>query len=345
MLNIIKLDDSFNAKWDEYVTLHQSGTIFHTTNWLKLCEKHQGSELIRVGFYVDGKLVGICPLFFKRMMLFKIAASPIVVEDTPYMGPLLDNKINLLSAFQSLGTFLKKQKISFMRFVLPDLIDSELVNILNCNHYVRHTHLLDLSFGEERIWNKMEGRARTAIRKSEKSGVKVKISDDVSIIDKYYELSRALYTNQNKIPPNQKQFYKDLCFGELKSNCRLFTAIYNGEVAACAIIVFFNNTAYYLDAVSDKNYNNLCPTSGLQWEIIKWLIDNDISTYDFVGSDMPWIAKFKASFGGKLIEYSLLEKASSPIVYSIRDLYGKKLKPLSQKIISMMKYKTNLDPE
>ncbi len=338
-LHIVEVGDSFVESWDRYVENNSKGTTFHNTAWLKLCEKHQGIRLVRLTFKENGNLVGVFPLFIKRMAWIKVAASPFTVEDTPYLGPIVDNDQLIPQVILAIEGYLSAQKVNFFRLISHIKHDATLFDQFGYHHTVRHTHILDLSSGKTAVWNKMKGSARTAIRKSEKTGVRVVFAEDKGTLDRFYELSRELYIRQGKVPPNSKLFYSDICFGELRKVSRLVAAEHNGKIIACAIIITSKNVVYYLDAVSDKNYNNLSPSSGIQWFIIQWAIDNGFKYYDFVGSDFPWIAKFKDSFGGSLVEYSLWEKASPSWIMSLRMFYGRSLKPAWQKVKSKLNFR------
>lgn len=334
MFDIIEFTAGNLKEWDSYVDQNANSTIYHRTEWLELCEKNQKLDLIKLGFRSDGKLVGIFPLFVRKYFFLKVGASPFIVEDTPYLGTLLDSDDLTAPAIRAIDDYSKKNNIHFIRLIYPQKVNVGVFENAGYRHFTRHTHILDLSHGLDRIWENMKGRARTAIRKSDKSGVRVYISEENDTMVKYYELSTELYKRQHKVPPNSPGFYSDICFGNLKTNSNLVVAALDDVIIACAIIVVYKETVYYLDAVSDRNYNKYCANSGLQWFIIKWACENNFKYYDFVGSDFPWIASFKESFGGELMEYSLLEKSSSPLVRVIRECYGNKFKPFMQKIKS-----------
>ena len=53
----------------------------------------------------------------------------------------------------------------------------------------RHTFILNLSTGVEQIWEKFSKKARNAVRKSEKAGVKVRQLKTLKDIEKYCSLS------------------------------------------------------------------------------------------------------------------------------------------------------------
>jgi len=332
MMETILLDHTRNDEWNAFVQRHPRGTLFHETRWLDLCATYQKAKLHRLGFVADGALVGIFPFYVKRFGPLKAAASPFVVENTPYMGPLALDTDAARAIVPALDDFLTRMRINFSRIILQGGQAEWGFVQRGYKETVRHTHVLDLSPGLDHIWAHMEGRARTAIRKSEKSGVRCAFEDTPAVIDEYVKLATAIYQRQGKLTPHPKGFYRDICFGPLARNAKLVSARLDGELIAGAIFVTYNGWLYYLDAVSDKEHNALCAPSGVQSFILQWAVGAGLQQYDFVGSDMPWIARFKASFGGTLCEYAALEKAAPAWVLSLRKFYGGRLRPFIQKV-------------
>ena len=207
MLDVRFLDDPLNDMWDDFVKVNEHGTLFHMNAWLKLCEATQGSKLIRLGFFNGDKLVAIFPFFYKRFFLLKVIASPIVVEDTPYMGPLFKDEQILSEIMIAFERFFKKNRINFTRIIFHARQDQELFGNLGYTHIPRHTHILDLSPGEKNIWTNMQGRARTAIRKANKGGVDVYFANGAEYLDKYFmHYPRHCMPDRKKSPQIQRNF-------------------------------------------------------------------------------------------------------------------------------------------
>jgi len=90
MLNLRELDNDSISRWDELVYSLPGGTIFHTIQWIKMIEKNQSLIAKYIGIFQADTIIGIFPLFIKKFLFIKVAASPLIVEDTPYMGPVVD---------------------------------------------------------------------------------------------------------------------------------------------------------------------------------------------------------------------------------------------------------------
>ena len=195
----------------------------------------------------------------------RIAASPLIVADTPYMGPLIEPEY-FDSAMRAFDSLFKKHKIHFVRMMLYGPYSLDTISNLGYDIIIRHTHILDLTKDEDYLWKKMEGRSRTTIRKAIKLGVVIVEADHRDSIDTYYAMYKDLYRRQQLYLANTKQFFQlmwDLFHPE---NFALLVAEHHGTPVAGIISIRFKESCYYLDGVSLKAYNHLAPNNLLQWE-------------------------------------------------------------------------------
>ncbi|MDP2644070.1 MAG: peptidoglycan bridge formation glycyltransferase FemA/FemB family protein, partial [Desulfobacterales bacterium] len=185
----------------------------------------------------------------------------------------------------------------------------------------KHTHILDLTRSEEELWKNMEGRCRTAIRKANNSGVTVDEMSDRKGIEKYYAILQQVYRSQNKPCPNPKRLYYDIWDNYGRKRAVFLSARYNHSMIAGAIIIMDGKRAYYLNGVSKHEFRNLSASNLILWEAVRIARENGAERFDFVGSDIPRLAKFKKSFGGELSTHSCIEKACSRLFQAIRNNY------------------------
>src|SRR4030067_3227207 len=76
-------------KWDEIVKSSPYGTIFHTIEWLRIAEKHTNSRIYPFIGKNGNEIVGIFPIFYRKIGLTKMVFSPPPKTAIPYMGPIL----------------------------------------------------------------------------------------------------------------------------------------------------------------------------------------------------------------------------------------------------------------
>lgn len=332
MLTLELVDQESSFPWDDYVHSHPRGTLFHTADWLETCQRTQGARLVKLGFLDAGKPAGIFPVFLRRFGLLQVAASPMKVEDSPYLGPLWTEESHFSAVISGFDRFLRSRGVHFIRFHSMDRLEEGELLRLGYHHILRHTHVIDLTRGEAGVWKRMQGSARRNIRKAEKSGVEVMTADPGEHLETYLELATRLYTDQSKTLPNTAGFYRSILSGALARYTELVVARAEDRIISAAILMVFKDRAFYLDGANDKRFGSLNGSAAVQWFLIRRAIERGCRLYDFVGSDLPWIARFKAKFGGDLVPYSLFEKARPSWVFPLRRLYGSRLKPLAQKL-------------
>lgn len=319
MYKLKEIDRSESSRWNELIRSLPGGTIFHTPKWLKLIEDNQKLRIRKVGIYLDGKLIGVFPLCVKRFLFIKVAGSPFVVEDTPYMGPVIAS-CHVPNFLPALNDYLKATKIDFLRTISNQTY--HLIDTPDRYHFIeKHTHILDITKSEDDLWNNLEGRCRTAIRKALKSSLIVSIATHNSFIKEYYSIIEEVYHTQNKPCPNKIKFYYEMWDSFVPNNALFLYAQRHNEIIAGIIIILDAKRAYYLNGASRYAFRSLYASNLLLWEGINIAKARGVDQFDFVGSDIERLARFKKSFGGKVTKHTLIEKASSKWVGLVRQKY------------------------
>jgi CelD/BcsL family acetyltransferase involved in cellulose biosynthesis len=305
-----------DAAWN--AVANKSGTLFHQAAWLMAQAAAHRLELRRFGFFRDGRLIGLVPLFVRSIGPLRVAASPFVLEDSPYCGIAID----VLEASYALDALLRtcrKSRIHFIRLVQSETIASSAIAKARCVE--RQTHRLALTVSKEELWKGLEGRCRTAVRKAEKSGVEVTLEEGSDWITPFYAMLRDLYVAQGLGTPNPVQFYYEIWSEYANLGLLAVMARLDGKLIAGALVGIDAARAYYLSGASDPAFNPLAPNNLIQWRIIEALHARGVPAYDFVGSDIPRLAKFKASFGGTLSFHSVFEASSYEWLWFVRERY------------------------
>jgi len=294
----LKLQPIEREAWQDFLKGTSQGSLFHRWEWQDVVEAGFGVRVNRLGLFDrEGVLKGLLPLMERKMSLLKLAGSSLSGTATPHSGPL--GSVPLADVILALEGYSKENRLDYLEIRLQDLQER---NVLEQNGYtVEELITLDLHIpkDEEVLWNGLEVRCRNAVRKAEKSGVEViepKTLDDW--LEPYYELSCGVYRRQEKEPPFTKEYFTALWQNLYPSGDLLvLLARYEGKIIAGQIFPRDRNVGYYLDGVSDREYNKVSPNNLLQWEYLKRAQSIGIELYDMVGANVPSIAKFKKSFG------------------------------------------------
>jgi hypothetical protein len=136
---------------------------------------------------------------------------------------------------------------------------------------VRTTVYMDLSKGEQYIWDDFDCKCRNNIRKAQKSGVTVGYGRDRKFLEKFKELY-----NQTMARDNASGYYYfngkffETTLEDLKENSLIFAASSGDSVIAAALVIFSDDLAHIHFAASDSQFSFMRPNNLLFYEIALW---------------------------------------------------------------------------
>lgn len=155
-------------------------------------------------------------------------------------------------------------------------------------------------------WNGMSGRARTAVRKAIKVGMKASVHRaDESSLGPCSAFRRLYAATMNRIEAASHHIYGDSYYSTLFSKLADRTMVVDvktaeGDPAASAIIFIDSNVVHYHLSGSDPGAARNGANNLLLWTIIEWSAGHGFDAVHLGGGLVPGdsLFKFKESFGG-----------------------------------------------
>ena len=153
---------------------------------------------------------------------------------------------------------------------------------------------------EEQIWNDMEGRSRTSIRKAQKNNLIVKNGFTREMLDEFIDIYRDTMSRDEA---NSYYFFDDKFFDSIFDNLRNFAKIYTvyleDKAISSSIIMYNGTSAHYHLSGTLSDYmkygaNNLC-----LYEAAIDLCRQGVKSFHLgggYGGDSSPLLKFKRSF-------------------------------------------------
>jgi lipid II:glycine glycyltransferase (peptidoglycan interpeptide bridge formation enzyme) len=206
--------------------------------------------------------------------------------------------------------------------------------------------VVNIENAESELLAQMKSKTRYNIRLAEKRGVAVRFSRATEDVEAFISLIYAT-TRRKEIRPHPKQYYQNFFAVFNETVCTLALAEYQGKVLAANLLVFFEDTAYYLHGGSSDEGKNLMAPFLLQWESIKLAKERGMKQYNFGGvhtlatnhtsrpanSDWAGITRFKQGFAPNASTLSFpgtYDIIISPIQYGLYRIirFGQKIKNL-----------------
>ncbi len=296
------------APWDAFVHTAIGGTVFSTCTWLDCATQALSGEALRIGVYKKDKLVAGLAALVEKRGLFTHLETPALTPHTGLLFAPLASKghakieAERQRACELLIEHLQKNYDHLHLTHTPAFGDMRPFSWANWQVSVRYTYRMDLS-DLDALWQRVERRTRTVIRKAEKLGFRLLPTNDLDLFAHLYD---KIYAHQQKAPPIATAITQRFVAAVLEAGLgRAFTATSpEGDTAALVVFVEDGDTAYAWVAGADPALNNTGATSLLYW---KYFEQSQQSRFDFVGANIPSIAFFKRGLGGDLVPYYATE--------------------------------------
>ena len=107
------------------------------------------------------------------------------------------------------------------------------------------------------------------------------------------------------------EYFEKMYDAMAPEHLRLYMAYLDGKPIAGTIAILYGDKCWYLYGASSNKHRNVMPNYLLQWEMIKWALENNCNVYDFRGvsgdldenSPLYGLYRFKKGFNGDFTEF------------------------------------------
>ena len=224
------------------------------------------------------------------------------------------------------ATEIAKKYKAFICRLDPDVLqsDEEFQNIIkelgyktkkkikNINQVIQPKYVFRLNVKnktEEELLKSFESKTRYNIRLATRKGVTTRVGTrkDLEI---FYNIMKTTGSRDDFfIRPIE--YFQKIYDSMGPKHVRLIIAEYEGEPIAAVLPILYGNKVWYLYGGSSNKHRNLMPNYLLQWEMIKWALENKCDWYEFRGvsgfkseNDPQYgVYKFKKGFNPEFMEF------------------------------------------
>jgi lipid II:glycine glycyltransferase (peptidoglycan interpeptide bridge formation enzyme) len=314
--------------WENFLLECEEKTFLQSWNWGEF-QKRMGNRIWRLGIYEISNLKSQISNLIGVALVVKVVAKRGKFLFVPH-GPIikmqnakckmqnynLKFKMNILETLlKDLKKIAKKEKCSFIR-IAPSWErtkeNERIFKDLGFRPAPMHTHPevtweLNLEKPEEELLRNMRKTTRYLIRQGLKNEeLKIEKSKDIKDIEVFNQLYQETVNRHHFVPFSFSYLKNEFLSFLAEDQVLIFKAIYKGEVLASAIIVFWQNIAFYHHGASSQKYPKIPASYLLQWEAIKEAKRRGCKVYNFWGiaetesKKHPFwgLTLFKKGFGG-----------------------------------------------
>ena len=201
------------------------------------------------------------------------------------------------------------------------------------------TVIIDLSPTLDEIMAAFNQKGRHAIHRAERDGVTatpVELTDENMKImfDLLTETAAGRFESSLRSYEYYKGFWQNFA---QDGHGALFFAYLDGKVVAAAYSMYLGKKGLYKDGASVREKTAYGASHRLQWEIIKWMKERGVESYDLCGAphsqevnnpDSPFygIGRFKTSFNKHITDYiGAYDLIVNPTKYKLWQKIGQRL--------------------
>ncbi len=315
-MTIKKIDE--HSKADFFALQSLKGCLFSKEAWCNIYG--DGLELYGI-FNKDNKLVGGFHLYkSKKAKFLTHYKNP---PFTPHIGLFFDNqsgnKSNSLSfeksIFQALAEFFNKLPFQIFTIALaPQFTDVQHFSWNNFKAIPNYTYQIDLTQNVDTLLKNLASDKRNSINKAGKDGVQVIQNFDLNAVKQMVQntyLRKAKNLNEAVLNPILHEFSNS-------ENSFSYLASVGTAPTALSFCIHDKTTAYYL--LGGYNSANKHQGAGVLalWNCILHAKNLGLNKFDFEGSMIPQVEKYFRGFGGDLVPYFTINKASLPIEMALK---------------------------
>ena len=206
-------------------------------------------------------------------------------------------------------------------------------NIKSINDVIQPKYVFRLNLTnktEEELLQSFHQKTRYNIRLAARKGVTIRVGTKEDLPEFYKTMQET--GNRDDFIIRSLEYYKKIYYCLGPEHVRIMLAKYEGEVIAATMPILYGNKVWYLYGGSKNEKRNLMPNYLLQWEMIKWALENKCDVYDFRG-----ISGFKDEKSGSYGVYKFKKGFNPDFTEFIREIYAI-FNPITNNMFKMMSF-------
>jgi len=266
------LSDDFQ-RWDDYVLLHETASIYHLSAWKQLIEKTFGHKCLY--YYAqneNGNICGVLPSVNLSSRLFGnyIVSMPFfnygsVLSDNNEIAQLLMNK--MIELARSLNVTHIQYREQTERVNSDLAVSTDKVNMV-----------LQLPESQEVLGKLIGSKRRSQIKRPIKEGVSHKIGK-AELLNDFYQVfcenMRDLGT-----PVYGKYFFENI-LDTFKDNCSICIVYWQGKPVSAGFLIRHKERMEIPWASTLSYANRISVNMYLYWQILSYAIETGCKEFDF----------------------------------------------------------------
>jgi Acetyltransferase (GNAT) domain len=308
-----------NPNWDALVGGHPNSSFFHSAAWAKVLTDAYSFTPAYFAAHEKENLQSLLPVMEVDSWL--TGRRGISLPFTDDCEPLCADNNSFKNLFENAIEFGKARGWKYLECRGGGIFFGEAPASL-----AFYGHSLDLTPGEQNLFDALESPVRRAIRKAEKDGVKVEVLQSEEAMRGFYSLL-CKTRQKHGLPPQPLKFFLNIHKHILSQNMgAVVLASYQNRPIAASVYFQMRGRAIYKYGASDEAFHHLRGNNLVMWEAIKWLARGGVKKLHFGKTALSneGLRKFKLGWGAteEKIEYVKYDLRKNEFVTDTDEISG-----------------------
>ena len=290
-MNIEIVNPITHPNWDALVLRHSSYSFFHSSAWARVLAESYGYKPCYFTILDDDAISACLPVM--EVNSFVTGKRGVSLTFTDRCEPLVKDP----AQFDGLLAYAKEYgKKAGWKYIDLRGGTTFLAGVEPSVSYLGHT--LDLTIEELSLFSALRDSTRRNIKKAEKEGVEVTISDTIDAVAAFYELNQ-LTRKHHGLPPQPFGFFRSVYQHVLSEGLGFVVlASYRGKPAAGAVFFHFGRKALYKYGASALEHQQVRANNLVMWKAIERLSRRGFESLCFGRTDIghDGLRQFKAGW-------------------------------------------------
>ena len=307
-----------NNKLNEFLETNKKSHFLQSPEWAKVKTDWE-HEMVTVE--ENGNIKGAMSILLRKVPIFKryimYAPRGFVCDehDKETLEKLTEKAKEVAKKYKAfifrLDPDISNDDEEFKRIV-QEIGYKQKKNIKNIDQVIQPKYVFRLNLTgktEDELLASFNQKTRYNIRLAIKKGVTIRegTKEDLEI---FYNIMKETGSRDNFfIRPFS--YFEHLYDCMMPNHVKLIIAEHEGNPIAAVMPIMYGNKVWYLYGGSSNKYRNLMPNYLLQFEMMKWGLENNCDIYDFRGvsgfkneNDPQYgVYRFKKGFNGDFVEF------------------------------------------
>lgn len=254
------------SNWDAQVAkqCHPGQSFFHSSAWANVLTETYGYKPLYLVSGESGAINSLLPFMEVKSIL--TGKRAVALPFTDNCEPLCADHIGFKELFRNAIELGKLRGWKYLEFRGGQKLLGDTRPSLSF-----YGHSLDLPLDENAFFGQLKSPVRRAIRKAEKSGVRVEISPEIAAIKSFYSL-HCQSRKKHGLPPQSFSFFKNIHKHVMAKGLGAVVLAYWKKIPVAGSIFFHGDgPAIYKFGASDEAFQHLRGNNLAMWEGIRWL--------------------------------------------------------------------------